>query len=284
MSNRKKRRNALKSLLLQLFFITLVFITLIPILYAFSVSLNGTNSLVSSDFSFIPKQLTLKNYATLFKEYPMALWLKNSTLLALFTLIFALGVSIPAAYGFSRMRFRFRRSIFQTLILLNAFPAILSMFAIWRLMSSDAISLVNTKLGLVIIYAGTMTIFGIMNMKGYFDSVPVEIEEAARIDGATDFQTIWMILLPLAKPSIIVTGMMILIYVWNEYIFSITFMTGEKNFTLAVGLYGLQAGETSGSWPLFAAAALITSIPVLIIFLSVQKHMVSGLTVGGVKA
>ncbi len=270
--------------MLHSFFISLVFVTLIPILYAISISLSSSNSLVSVDFSFIPKKATLNNYLILFKDYPMLLWFRNSVILAVLTLVLSLSVSIPAAYGFSRMKFLFKKSIFQGLILLNTFPAILSMFALWRLMSNDSINLVNTKFGLIIIYAGTMTIFGIMNMKGYFDSIPIEIEEAARIDGANDFQTIWMILLPLAKPAIIVTGLMVLIYVWNEYIFSITFMTGNDNFTLAVGLYSLQAGETSGSWPIFAAASLVTSIPVLIIFLSVQKHMISGLTVGGVKA
>jgi arabinogalactan oligomer/maltooligosaccharide transport system permease protein len=157
------------------------------------------------------------------------------------------------------------------------------MFALWRLMSVGPITLVNTRIGLVLIYAGTMGIFGIMNMKGYFDTIPAQIEEASKIDGASDLQIITKIVLPLAKPSIIVTGMMVLIYVWNEYIFSVTFMTGAEHYTLAAGLYGLQAGEISGSWPLFAAAALVTSIPVLVLFLAAQRHMVSGLTVGGVK-
>ncbi|MGS0972322.1 MAG: sugar ABC transporter permease [Candidatus Izemoplasmataceae bacterium] len=266
------------------FFITLSFVTLIPVLYALTISLSSSNSLLSSDFSFIPKNITLNNYALLFTEYPIVRWFSNSFILAISTLGLALGVSIPAAYAFSRRTFKGKQSVFKTLILLNAFPTILSMFALWRLMSTGPVSLINTKIGLVLIYAGTMAIFGIMNMKGYFDTIPIEIEEAARIDGGTEFQIVSKIVLPLAKPSIIVTGVMILIYVWNEYIFSITFMTGSENYTLAVGLYSLQAGEISGSWPLFTAAALFTSLPVLIIFLMVQRHMVSGLTVGGVKA
>ena len=91
------------------------------------------------------------------------------------------------------------------------------------------------------------------------------------------------IMLPLAKPSVIVTAVMILIYVWNEYIYATTFMTGAGNYTLAAGLYSLQATETSGNWPVFAAASLVVSMPVLVVFLLVQKHMVSGLTVGGMK-
>lgn len=120
-------------------------------------------------------------------------------------------------------------------------------------------------------------------MKGYFDTVPVEIEEAASIDGASQRQVITKILMPLAKPSIIVTAVMVLIYVWNEYIYATTFMTGAENYTLAAGLSSLQAGEMRGNWPIFAAASLVVSLPVLIIFLAVQRNMVSGLSAGGVK-
>lgn len=119
--------------------------------------------------------------------------------------------------------------------------------------------------------------------KGYFDTIPIEIEEAASIDGAGSFQLVTKIVLPLAKPSILVTAVMILIYVWNEYLFAITFMTGAENYTLAAGLYSLQATEISGSWPVFAAASLVVSAPILIIFFAVQRHMTSGLTAGGVK-
>ena len=111
----------------------------------------------------------------------------------------------------------------------------------------------------------------------------MELEEAARIDGASTFRLVRLIVLPLAKPSIIVTGLMVLIYVWNEYIYATTFMTGEDKYTLAAGLYSLQATEMSGSWPVFAAASIVVSLPVLIIFFLCQRHMVSGLTAGGVK-
>ena len=116
-----------------------------------------------------------------------------------------------------------------------------------------------------------------------WSSIPAEIEEAARMDGASDLQVVTRIVLPLAKPSVIVTALMVLIYVWNEYIYATTFMTGEQNYTLAAGLYALQATETSGSWPVFAAASIAVSLPVLVIFFLCQRHMTSGLTAGGVK-
>lgn len=266
---------------LHVFFIVLCFVTLVPILYALSVSLNAENSLLSSDFRFIPKHFTLDNYMTVFTKQAVMLWFKNSAILAVSTVAISLGVAIPAAYVFSRKRFAGRKAILEILLLLYSFPSVLSMFAIYKLISP--MGLVNTRIGLILIYTGTMAVFGLWNMKGYFDTIPIEIEEAAAIDGASNFQLVTKIVLPLAKPSIIVTAIMILIYVWNEYLFAITFMTGAENYTLAAGLYSLQATEMSGSWPVFAAASLVVSLPILIIFFVVQRHMTSGLTAGGVK-
>lgn len=277
----KKLKNITGKLLLNLFFIVVCFAAMIPILYAFSVSLNAQNSMLSADFSFIPKEFTLHNYVAVFTEKPVLLWLKNSLILSVSTLVISLGTAIPAAYAFSRFKFPGKKAVLYVLLLLNAFPTVLSMFAIYRLLSP--MGLINSKLGLIIVYTGTMAIFGLWNMKGYFDTIPAGIEEAARIDGASDFQIATKIMIPLAKPSVIVTAVMILIYVWNEYIYAVTFMTGGENYTLAAGLYSLQASETSGNWPVFTAASLVISLPILVIFLLVQKHMVSGLTVGGVK-
>ena len=278
---KKKLREGAGLTVLNLFFIALCFITLIPILYALSVSLSGTNSLLSSDFSFIPKDLTLKNYIAVFTGEDIITWFKNSIFLAGATVALSLLVAIPAAYCFSRRRFPGRRLILRWLVLLNSFPAILSMFAVYRLLRP--MGLVNHRLGLMIIYTGTMAVFSLWNLKGYFDTIPVDIEEAAQIDGANAVQVVTKIVLPLARPSIIVTALMVLIYVWNEYIYATTFMTGGQNYTLAAGLYALQATEMSGSWPVFAAASIAVSVPVLIIFFMCQKHMTSGLTTGGVK-
>lgn len=276
-----KRRKRGKLLLVNLFFIFLCFVCLIPILYAVSVSFNAENSFLSSNFSFIPSKFTLNNYLSVLFEKPFLLWLKNTALLAFFTVIFALAVGIPSAYSFSRHCFPGRNSLLMVLLMLNAFPAILSMFALYTLLKS--IGLVNTYAGLTLIYTGTMTIFSLWNMKGYFDTIPEEIEEAGKIDGASNFQIIIKIIIPLAKPTIIVTSVMVLIYVWNEYIFAINFMTGADKYTLAAGLYALQATEYTRNWPIFSAASLLVSLPILIIFFLMQKHMQSGLTSGGVK-
>ena len=277
----KKVEESIKLTFANIFFIMICLLTLIPILYAFSVSLNANNSLLSSNFSFIPERLTFDNYKAVFTEKPILIWLKNSLILAVITLVFSLGTGIPAAYVFSRKRFLGRQVVLKILILLYAFPSLLSMTALYKLLSP--MGLINTKIGLIIVYTGTEAVFALWNMKGYFDTIPIEIEEAATIDGPSSIQIVTRIVLPLAKPTIAVTAMMILIYVWNEYIFAINFMTGEDTYTLAGGLYSLQATEMSGSWPIFAAASIVVSIPILLVFFMLQKNMTTGLTSGGVK-
>ena len=278
---KKQIREGIGLTALNIFFIVLCFVTLIPILYALTVSLSGQNSLLSSDFSFIPKDFTLDNYKEVIFGEDIGVWFKNTVFLAVVTVSLSLLIAVPAAYCFSRRRFPGRKTILKCLVLLNSFPAILSMFAIYRLLRP--MGLVNHRVGLILVYTGTMAVFSLWNTKGYFDTIPTEIEEAAKIDGASDIQVVTKIVMPLAKPSIITTALQVLIYVWNEYIYATTFMTGESKYTLAAGLNSLQATEMTGSWPVFAAASITVSIPVLIIFFKCQKYMTSGLTAGGVK-
>lgn len=277
----KKVKNIGTHCFLNIFFIICCIFALTPIAYTFSVSINAEGSLLSSEFSFLPKRLTLGNYNKVFTEEPLLLWFGNTMLLVAATVTLSLTIAIPASYVFSRWSFPGRKAILKTLLLLYSFPSILSMFAVYKLMST--LGLLNTHIGLIIIYTGTMSVFALWNMKGYFDTIPKDIEEAAKIDGATDTQIVFKIVMPLARPSIIVTATMVLNFVWNEYIFSINFLTGSENMTLASGLYGLQATELSGSWPVFASGSIIVSVPVLIIFFLSQKYMTSGLTAGGVK-
>ncbi len=279
--NRRKIKKVLRLGALNLIFILLCFVMLVPILYALSVSLNAGGNILITELRLFPQALTLHNYRTVLFDKPFLLWLKNSTILSVSTVVLTLAVAVPAAYAFSRFRFRGRRAAMNLLLLLNAFPAVLSMFAIYRIIR--LMNLLNSYLGLVVIYTGTMAVFALWNMKGYFDSIPHDIEEAAKIDGVSDWQLVTRILLPLARPSIIVTAVLVLIYVWNEYIFTTVFLSGAGKYTLAAGLYSLQATEYTRNWPLFSAAAILTSIPVLIIFFLIQKHMVSGLSAGGVK-
>lgn len=277
----KKIKEKVKLILLNIGFILLSFLTLIPILYAFSISISGSNSIISTEFHILPKIITMDNYITILTERPFGRWFVNSLFLSALTVLLTMLVAVPAAYVFSRMRFVGRKRTLYILLVLNAFPAILSMFAIYRIIKT--LNLLNSYMGLVFIYAGSMAIFVFWNMKGYFDSIPEAIEDAARIDGVNDRQLITKIVMPLARPSIIISSVLVVIYVWNEYIFSTVFLSGAEKNTLAVALYSLQATDYTRNWPLFSAAAILTTLPVLILFFLVQKYMVSGLPSGGVK-
>ena len=279
--SKRKVKNLLQLGTLHIFYILLCFLSLVPILYALQLSFSGCAGSLSSGLSILPQDFTLDNYRRIITEKPFLRWFSNSAVLAVLTMVIAIGFAVVAAYAFSRYRFRGRTGILKVLLLLNAFPQILSMFALFRLLKE--MHMLDTKLGLVIIYAGSMCIFSIWNMKGYFDTIPTEIEEASKIDGASDFQLLWKIVMPLALPAIIVTAVMVLIFVWNEYLFSTTFLLNENSYTLAGGLYQLQSNDYSRSWSMFAAAAILVSLPVLVIFFCIQKYMVSGLTAGGVK-
>lgn len=276
-----KIKKSFKLILVNIILAGLCFAVLIPVLYALALSVNRTGSVFSGDFFLIPSKVSLRNYSWILFQEPFLLWFKNSLILSLGTMILAMGTAITASYAFSRFRFRGRKAVLYLLILLNAFPQILSMFAIFRLFK--ALDLMDSRIGLIIIYAGSMCIFGIWNMKGYFDTIPIEIEEASKIDGASDLQLLFRIILPLARPAIIVTAVMILIFVWNEYLFSTTFLMNKNSYSLAGGLYLLQSNDYSRNWPVFSAAAILVSVPILIIFYRIQKYMISGLTAGGVK-
>lgn len=279
MSRQNKR--LVKAVLLNLVFVLLCLVALVPILYALSVSFSGKGAALSGSLSFWPKDPTLENYRAILFDEPLLLWMKNSLLLSAGTIFVAMLCAIPAAYAASRWRFKGRRGLLQGLLVLNAFPQVLSLFALFRVLK--LLGLLNLHIGLILIYAGSMCVFAIWNMKGYFDTIPVEIEDASKIDGANDFQMIQKIVLPLAKPAIVVTCVMVLITVWNEYLFSTTFLLDSCTYSLAGGLYQLQSNDYSRSWPMFTAASILTSVPLLLIFFKVQKYMVSGLTAGGVK-
>ncbi len=264
---------------LHIFFIILCFVTLIPILYALILSFSGSGGALTSDFVFFPKDFTLENYKAIITNEHFLQWLFNSAVISVCTMALAISCAVLAAYAFSRRRFKGRKGVLYSLLMLNAFPQLLSMFALFRLFRP--MGLIDTHIGLIIIYAGSMCIFGIWNLKAYFDSIPIEIEEAAKIDGASDFQILWKIVLLLARPAIIVTAVITLIFVWNEWIFATTFLV--RNTTLAGGLFQLQSTEISRNWPLFSAGSIIISIPILIIFFKLQKYMIAGLTAGSVK-
>lgn len=230
---------------------------------------------------FVPTEVTWENFQQLLGQEPFPLWFKNSFLVAGLTTIFCLSLSTTGAFAFSRFRFWGRDAILILLLAINAFPGVLSLIPITQILR--AIGVFGTHWGLIVAYSAGTLVFTTWNLKGYFDAIPMQLEEAALIDGASPLQAFVYIVLPLARPALAVTALFGFLAGWNEYVMAMVMLPGkEQMHTLPVGLVNL-AGSHTTPWGLFAAGALLISAPTLLVFLSIQRYLISGLTVGGVK-
>jgi len=206
--------------------------------------------------------------------------LYNSLVVSLVTTLVGLFLACTAAYAFSRFRFPGRRAGLLSFLVIQMFPGTMMMIPLYILV--EKLGLLDQLLGLVLVYSTTAIPFCVWMLKGYFDTIPRELEESAIIDGASRARIFWTIILPLAKPAVAVTGLFSFMTAWNEFILAATFMNDETSTTLPVMLNGLVS-KTSVEWGHFAAGAIIVSIPVVLLFFALQRHLVGGLTAGGVK-
>jgi arabinogalactan oligomer/maltooligosaccharide transport system permease protein len=228
----------------------------------------------------LPRGLTLDNFRGVVGAEHFGAYVLNSFLVAALTTLVGVSLSCTAAYALSRFRFPGRRASLATFLVVQMFPSTLLMLPLYVLLNH--LGLLNRLLGLVLVYATTAIPFCVWTLKGYFDSLPKELEEAARIDGASPTAIFWKIVFPLARPAIAVTALFSFMTAWNEFILAGTFMTDTKSYTLPVLLHH-YIGEYHSEWGHFAAGALITSLPVMVLFYALQRYLVGGLTQGAVK-
>ncbi len=267
-------------ILTYLFLIIVTLITIYPVLWVLKVAFGG-KSLLSTNLSLIPDHLTLENFRVVFFEKPFLTWLRNSLIVSVVTVISSLFLATFAAYAFSRFKFPGQRTGMMSLLITQMFPGVLMIIPQFILIS-DVLHLYGSLWGLVIIYSTTALPFSIWILKGYFDTIPVSLEESATIDGASKGRIFWEIILPLSKPSIAITGLFSFMTAWNEFILAATFLDAESKYTLPIGLRQM-VGEFGAEWGSFAASSLLVAIPVVVLFMAFQKYLVSGLTAGGVK-
>lgn len=211
----------------------------------------------------------------LFLRYAM-----NSAFVALATTVVGLALACTAAYALSRFRFTGRRTALSTFLAVQMFPGTLLLMPLYVILHS--MGLLNSLFGLVLVYATTAIPFCVWTLKGYFDSLPRELEEAARLDGASTWTVFFKIMLPLARPGLAVTGLFSFMTAWNEFILASTFLTDDTSYTLPV-LLKSAVGRYSADWGVFAAGAILTSLPVMGLFYFLQRYLVGGLTAGSVK-
>ncbi|WIG98836.1 sugar ABC transporter permease [Myxococcus sp. SDU36] len=259
--------------------------TLYPVLWVVKMALSPTDGLALTANPF-PDTVTLEHFRQVLSGTDAAgRWVFGRQLLASIivagaTTLVGLTLAVSAAYALSRFRFPGKEGGMQALLVTQMFPATLMMVPIYSILQK--LHLLDSLTGLVLVYATTALPFCIWNLKGYFDTLPRELEEAAVMDGASTFQVFVRVVLPLARPALAVTALFSFMTAWNEFILAATLLNDPSRFTLPVALQRF-VGEHKVEWGKFAAGALIVSAPVMALFFALQKHLVGGLTAGGVK-
>ncbi|MFJ9889453.1 sugar ABC transporter permease [Streptomyces sp. NPDC091287] len=274
----KRRRSA--SVSLHAVLSACAFIAVFPILWIFYISL-GPDKNDYQHPSRILSDPTLDNYSHVLQNTGFGTWMVNSLIVAFGTMLIGVLIAASAAYAVSRMRFLGRGALMYTFLLTQMFPVAVLMVPLYKIMAS--LGLLDTYGGLVVIYCSTAVPYSAWLLKGYFDTIPVDIDEAGRIDGLTPFGTFWRLILPLARPGLAVASFYTFITAWGEVAFASKFMLTEEKYTLAVGLQS-YISQFNSQWNYLAATSVLIAIPAAAVFYVAQKHLVAGLTAGGTKS
>lgn len=258
---------------------------LFPILFVLSAAINPLGTLSSSEL--LPTGASLDNFADLLTGTSFPRWFVNSLSIAALAAAASVFVSTLAAYAFSRMRFRGRRVGLLSLLLIQMFPQFLAIVTIFLMFTTitdywPAIGF-NTAGGLMLLYLGGALGANTWLTKGFLDTVPREIDESATVDGASHVQIYFRIMLPLITPILAVAALLAFIATINEFLIANVFLTRDDSKTLAVGMYGMIAGQRNANFGMFAAGTLLTAIPTVLVFQVLQRYIVHGLTAGAVK-
>jgi arabinogalactan oligomer / maltooligosaccharide transport system permease protein len=277
----RRRASALEMTLIYLILIAAVFFALFPVWFLFTASIRPGQTLFSTNLAtaIFPTDTTLGNYQYMLTRTDFVVWIRNSFYIAVLTTIATLFIATPAAYAFSRFRFPGRSNLLLLFLALQSFPAVMALVPLYLLL--QRLGLLNHA-GLILAYSAGALVFNIWNMKGYFDTIPIDLGEAALIDGASPTEAFLRVVLPLARPVLAITALFSFLAGWNEYIMAQTILNSSAEYTAPVGLFILQ-NDKSVPWGYFAAGSLMVSVPVMILFLSLQRNLVSGLTAGGSK-
>ena len=275
-----KKTSALQYILIYSALLLAVAWSIYPILRVITISIRPGDNLLTESLSIIPDDWTFDNYIKLFSDHPFGIWIWNSILVTVTVMFTGVALASTAGYALSRFRFPGREASLLSLLVTQMFPATMLLLPLFIMLSS--LHLINTYLGLIVIYSSTALPFCVWQMKGYYDTIPYSLEEAARIDGASRFMAFYKIILPLASPALVITALFSFMSAWTEYIVAAQVLWYEEMFTLPIGLKSFQANMTT-EWGLYAAGAMIVSIPAIALFLFLTKYLIGGLTLGSVK-
>ncbi len=251
-----------------------------PILRVFTISIRPGDRLLSKSLTLIPDNATLDTYVQLFTQEPFLAWLGNSLIISAAVMIVGVGLAATAGYAFSRYKFVGKEAAMFSLITTQMFPMTMLLLPLFIMLIN--LKLYDSYIGLIVAYSATALPFTTWQMKGYYDTIPFSLEEAASIDGCSQFATFWRIILPLAAPALVITALFSFMAAWSEYLVAAVLIQDQTLFTLPLGLKTFQSAMET-SWGLYSAGAIMVSLPVVILFLFLSRWLISGLTLGSVK-
>lgn len=278
-----KTRKTGKAVTIILTIIVCIF-ALFPFIWMLSTSFKTNSEIYTAAPTFIPKEPTGAGYINMFttetSTFNFKQWAANSVFVAFFTTAFSMIIAVLGGYGISRYRFKGRGALSYIVLTTQVLPGSLLMIPLYIIMGN--FNLLDTKTGLMLAYVTFTVPFCTWMMKGFFDSIPISLEEAAKVDGAGTFRCFATVVLPLTVPGLVSTGLFAFINGWNEYLFASSFMQSYGNWTLPVGIASFK-GQYATDWGTLMAGSVLITIPVVILFLGLQKHLVGGMTAGAVK-
>lgn len=279
--NKKKATfsSILGKMIIYTFLITLSLVIIAPVIWIVAASLNPGQSLFSSEL--FPSEPTFKHYIDLFTETDYPKWYLNTLKIATINMILSVFFTTLTAYAFSRFKFKGKKISLMTILILQMFPAFLAMTAIYVLIFR--LGLINSHMGLILIYASTQIPYNTWLCKGYFEGIPKSLDEAARIDGASNLTIFAKIILPLARPIITFVALTNFIGPWFDFIFPKLILKTSDKKTLALGLFEWIQKNQNAHFTRFAAGAILVAIPITLLFVYLQKHIVEGLGAGATK-
>lgn len=254
--------------------------TVYPILQIVTISLRPSDQLYSTSLALIPVGATLRAYRVMLTEKPFVQWLTNSFVVSIAVTILGVTLASTAAYAFSRFRFAGRQAGLYLFLLTQMFPATMVMLPLYVLMKN--LHLLDTFAGLVVAYTATALPFCVWTMRGYYDTIPVELEQAALIDGCGPWQAFTKVTLPLAAPALAITALFSFMAAWSEFLVARIVISQQSLYTLPLGLESL-AGQFQTEWANYAAGSLLVCVPVMVLFVALNRYIVGGLSLGGVK-
>ncbi|MCX6143238.1 MAG: sugar ABC transporter permease [Ignavibacteriales bacterium] len=255
-------------------------VAIFPIWQVFNISLRPGDQLLSTSLELVPRNATFENYIRLFTERDFLVWLRNSAAVTVSVTITGVIFASLTGYGFSRFRFVGKKAGLLSLLTTQMFPGTMLLLPMYIMLIN--LGLIDSYLGIVIVYSATALPFCIWTMKGYYDTIPTSLEEAARIDGCSHFTAFMKVILPLAAPALVITALFSFMSAWSEYIVAAQILQDTDLWTLPIGLKSFEA-SMSTEWGLYGAASIVVMIPVVGLFLGLSRWLVSGLTLGSVK-